>query len=273
MAQTMVRQMPRSAKPAEFDDEFNPLRDGIASLSGVIARNPVVVGGSTAFLVAFFYVSANAVWYQPHFHKGAFFATRDVVDLETLPSEDAVETTIRIERPSESVPSPSDPVVERVQSVLRDLDFYSGDVDGLMGPNTHKAIEAYRGKVGLPASGEIDDELLDHLGARQTTSAVTPRPAPAPRDIVVAPLPRAAPATVETVSIDQPAVAKDADPRVMRVQAGLKAFGHDTMEIDGLMGAKTRTAIKEFQAIFGLPVTGEPDDALFAKMREAGLTN
>ena len=63
------------------------------------------------------------------------------------------------------------------------------------------------------------------------------------------------------------------DPMIQKIQAGLKAFGNDGMEIDGVMGSKTRAAIREFQSLFGLPVTGEPDQALYAKMREIGLTN
>jgi peptidoglycan hydrolase-like protein with peptidoglycan-binding domain len=59
----------------------------------------------------------------------------------------------------------------------------------------------------------------------------------------------------------------------MRVQAGLKAFGNDGIEVDGLLGQNTQAAIREFQSLFGLPVTGQPDQALLAKMREVGLTN
>lgn len=267
--------MPRSAKPVDEYEEFNPLREGASALGAAIARNPVAVGGTTAFLVAFFYVSANAVWYQPHAHKGAFFATRDVADVSTSVAEEPSETTILIEREPEAeamptpgvAPLPGDPIVERVQSILSDLDFYAGDVDGLMGPNTRTAIEAYRSKVGLPASGEIDDELLDHLGARDTTSAVTPRPAP--REIATA---APTPVVEGPGAAVKPAAAKG-DPLVMKVQAGLKAFGHDAMEIDGVLGSKTKAAIEEFQTLFGMPVTGEPNEALYAKMREAGLTN
>ena len=50
-------------------------------------------------------------------------------------------------------------------------------------------------------------------------------------------------------------------------------FGNDGIELDGVVGSRTRAAIKEFQTLFGLPVTGEPDEALYAKMRETGLTN
>ena len=38
------------------------------------------------------------------------------------------------------------------------------------------------------------------------------------------------------------------------------------------MGGATRRAIEEFQSLFGLPVTGEPDPTLLAKMAEIGLT-
>src|SRR5690606_10525323 len=63
------------------------------------------------------------------------------------------------------------------------------------------------------------------------------------------------------------------DPLIERIQAGLKAFGNDGIEVDGIVGEDTRAAIREFQSLFGLEVTGEPDAALLAKMREIGLTN
>ena len=38
---------------------------------------------------------------------------------------------------------------------------------------------------------------------------------------------------------------------VSKIQAGLKAFGHDGIEIDGRMGLKTRTAIRESMQALG----------------------
>ena len=70
-------------------------------------------------------------------------------------------------------------------------------------------------------------------------------------------------------AVDKPAAAPD--PMIMKVQAGLKAFGNGKMEVDGKMGAKTRAAIREFQSLFGLAVTGEPSAEVYAKMREIGL--
>lgn len=262
--------MGRSAKSRKKVSErpSGLFRQGVSALGAMIARNPVIVGGTTAFLVALFYVSANALWYQPHFHSGAFFSTRDVAYVAP-PARSGVsglpdETIIHIERegsapPVQAVPTPvaapetgGDPVVKRVQSVLRDLDLYDGPVDGLSGPNTRKAIEAYRRTLGLPVTGDIDQQLVEHLGVQTASTGVSsePRPGPGPR-----------PASVT------------GDQLVRNIQAGLKAFGNDGIELDGVVGTRTKEAIREFQSLFGLEVTGEPDEALYAKMQEIGLTN
>ena len=126
---------------------------------------------------------------------------------------------------------------------MKDLDFYSGTVDGISGPNTRKAIQAYQQKVGLSASGEIDSALLDQLGATPTTAAVVPRPEP-----------RAGPdRTPVPVSLPADASAQAPDPRIVKIQAGLKAFGNDDMQLDGVVGPRTKAAIREFQSLFGLP--------------------
>ncbi|MDX8436061.1 peptidoglycan-binding protein [Mesorhizobium sp. M4B.F.Ca.ET.215.01.1.1] len=256
--------MARSARqPRAVKRQSSAFEEGALALGGMISRNPVLVGGSTAFLVTLFYVSANALWYQPFPHAGAFFATRSIEDFPR--AADEPETTINIVRP----PVKTDPTVEQVQGILKDLDFYSGTVDGISGPNTRKAIQAYQQKVGLPATGEIDAVLLDQLGARQTTAAI-PHPVPRPVDSVAAPA--VAPAPIP-VSAPADAAAPAPDARIVKIQAGLKAFGNDDMQLDGVVGARTKAAIKEFQSLFGLPQTGEPDEIVYVKMREIGLTN
>jgi peptidoglycan hydrolase-like protein with peptidoglycan-binding domain len=274
--------MGKRARLPELDDEpQSPLAEAFAALGGTLARNPVLVGGTTAFIVALSYVSANAIWYQPHFHSGAFFATRD--NNYVGPPDPAMrETTIRIERPGEARPAPKpDPVVEKVQAVLKSMNLYEGEVDGLNGPNTRSAIAAYRKTIGLAVSGEIDEALLEQLGAGETTAGITPEQPAAPEPDAarmaaepavveepapIAPLPER-PQTVSARS-EEPAAG---DPIVKKIQAGLKAFGNDSMEIDGVIGSRTKSAIREFQSLFGLPVTGEPSEELYAKMREIGL--
>lgn len=180
----------------------------------------------------------------------------------------------------------------RVQIALESLGLYRGTVDGLMGPQTRAAIAGYQKTLGMDATGEIDDRLLDALGigGERRTRHAAPAPqavAPAPQAVpataapeqayaavpAAAPLPRPrdAAATTELLQEVRAAAAVQAD--VVRVQAGLRAFGNEGIEIDGVMGEKTRAAIREFQSLFRLPVTGEPDERLLAKMQEIGLTN
>jgi len=241
----------------------------------VLSRNPVAVGGTTAFLISLFYVSANALWYQPYAHKGAFFATRDfsrpVEDPDAASREP--ETTIRIERSETDVAAPpapvrpkGDPVVEQVQDILRMLNFYDGAVDGLSGPATSRAIEAYQRKMGLTASGQIDDQLLEQLGAAPKTGAVPPAPQPRPTPSPAAP-------AVQPIPVPQPAATAPATERIAKIQQGLRAFGNEGINIDGVAGGQTRAAIREFQSLFGLPETGEPEEAVYRKMKEIGLMN
>ncbi len=155
--------MGRSAKQLKgVKHRRNAFEDGAMAVGGLISRNPVLVGGSTAFLVTLFYVSANALWYQPFPHAGAFFATRNIEGFPRT-GADEPETTINIVRPGPA-PVKSDPVVKQVQGILKDLDFYSGTVDGISGPNTRKAIQVYQQKVGLSASGEIDSAVARSVG-------------------------------------------------------------------------------------------------------------
>jgi peptidoglycan hydrolase-like protein with peptidoglycan-binding domain len=248
--------MARSAKPAKRRAPPRAVwADGLASAGGLVARNPVAAGGSVAFLVAFSFVSANAIWYQPHAHRDAFFATRDFV--RSLDEEqEEPETSFLIERPEPAArPRPAagaDPVTAKVQGVLKELGFYDGTVDGLSGPATVKAIDTYRKKVGLEGDPRIDAGLLEQLGIEPTTSGI--RPEPAPREAMQPALPDA-----ETIALTK------------KVQAGLKAYKYPDMEIDGILGARTKTAIKEYQAEVGLTVTGVPDKKLLAKMRAFNL--
>lgn len=233
---------------------------GAVAIGDLVSRNPVLVGGSTAFMVTLFYVSANALWYQPFPHSNAFFATRSQQDFP-VSEQTEPETTINIVRPDPDVTSAperprGDPVVRQVQSILGDLGFYSAEPDGLTGPNTRDAIAAYQSKLGLAPTGSIDDALLNQLGAGQAAAV----PVPASRDDLTG-----------SVRLD-PGPAS-ASSQVVRIQAGLRAFGNTDIQMDGIVGGRTKAAIREFQSIFGLTVTGEPDAAVYIKMREVGLTD
>ncbi len=54
--------------------------------------------------------------------------------------------------------------VARVQERLARSGYYSGAVDGVMGPRTRSAVRAYERRHGLPADGVIDRQLLATMG-------------------------------------------------------------------------------------------------------------
>lgn len=207
-------------------------------------RNPRALGGGTAFLVALSFVSANAIWYQPHRHTGAFFATRPA---PVMPEPEPVSAR----------PAPAgDPTLMRAQAALKTLGVYSGPVDGLPGPGTRKAILSFQQANGIAPSGELDGGVIAALVDRTTVTQT---------------IPATRPMQEADASTSMPAPSEH--ERIMKVQAGLKAFGNDGIAVDGLMGARTEAGIREFQSLFGLPENGKPDDALYAKMKEVGLTN
>ena len=51
-----------------------------------------------------------------------------------------------------------------------------------------------------------------------------------------------------------------------QIQQALREQGHDPGEIDGLMGPRTRSALKEFQTAQGLEATGRSDAKTLAAL-------
>lgn len=58
------------------------------------------------------------------------------------------------------------------------------------------------------------------------------------------------------------------DMDVRAVQVYLTYLGYNPGPVDGLMGRFTRSAIHEFQSLFGLPISDEVDEDLIAKLAE-----
>jgi hypothetical protein len=59
---------------------------------------------------------------------------------------------------------PPDQVIADVQSLLQQMGYYTGEVDGLLGPLTREALTAYQADQGLATTAAIDQPTLDSLG-------------------------------------------------------------------------------------------------------------
>ncbi|GAB4361116.1 MAG: peptidoglycan-binding protein [Oricola sp.] len=177
--------------------------------------------------------------------------------------------------PSE-LPRDGDAGVAGIQELLAKLGYYGGEVDGLRGPKTNAAIDAYKNNVGLRGIELTDAELMTSIRNNLDVTAAIPAPRPqSDRGGELAPTAKPAPVdpAPEAAKDEETLLLPDRIPsaEVVKVQAALRAFGNTDVAVDGIAGEQTQAAIREFQSLFRLPVTGEIDGVLLDKMRAVGL--
>jgi peptidoglycan hydrolase-like protein with peptidoglycan-binding domain len=263
--------MPRIAKRPEPKSAVLEFAGNTASALGQrISENPSVAGASAAFAVVMFFVSSNALFYQPFQHKDALFSTRSMESYiapelpkpqASLKSTGSKSENFKIARDGVQPKTSKkvDPSLADIQTALAKMNLYAGTVDGLPGPKTREAIQKFQQEAGLQPTGEIDPLLIDAIRTASIPTAKVPAPA-SKKKLTLTQEPAAEPSSSGMTDAD-----------VVKIQAGLKSFGNDDIGIDGKIGAKTREAVREFQTLFQLAVTGEPNREVFDKLREIGL--
>ncbi|MHA1189235.1 MAG: peptidoglycan-binding domain-containing protein [Alphaproteobacteria bacterium] len=190
-------------------------------------------------------IIANSLFVQTGRHPAPFFQTR------ALP-EPAAATV--------SGPSIGErALTAAVQEKLRALNYYSGAIDGLTGPETRAAIVAYRTRIGIGGGDRPSAVLLEALSRLPLANEqplVRYRPA-------ILPDPR--PAMSSELRSDE-----RADPAVLSVQNALARAAYGPLTADGIMGNETGDAIRRFQLDNGLALTGVIDDLLIRRMVATG---
>lgn len=194
------------------------LLDGVGALARLVGRYPRTVGGFSAFAVAFGFIAANALWYQPGHHPSPIFSTRDVSDFNALAGvtrhaqlepDPAKVTTFKIERagaddpidgasanlpqdeaaatPAAAVATSATPsttvsdnsgLIVAVQTELARLGLYDGEADGVIGPRTEAAVAVFQKSIGIEASGLVSPELLAALKVDSAATAAVPKSRP-----------------------------------------------------------------------------------------------
>ncbi len=336
--------MRKNAKRRSFGRRFfDACLTGVSRMAlaagDLVARNPVVAGGATAFLVTLGFVASNAIWYQPQAHDGVFFKTRPEQVFRAVAKDESeaarritgnsapqetvrqIATTTAEQNQPQAVATLPDTTVDGgdlpalapngdkqvaiLQYNLKQLGFYSGNVDGLTGPQTRAALEQWQSVqaklapeqapvqtqtvVAKPVENKmtiaeaisvaVPEARPEHSSARSVPVAEK-RPAPImvreEEKPVVQPV-RTQPQQQERTASVEPVAARASGGQavsaeeLVRIQAGLKAFGNDMVVVDGVPGKTTEDAIREFQKLFRLNVSGKPDSELIGKMREIGL--
>ena len=248
-----------------------------------ISRRPSIAGGVVAVAVTFTYVTMNAM-YQPGKHPSPWFVTRAQVSNEvarrpeTVPVPESRVTTFRIERgdsdpqSTASIPESSTSIrsdtVFQMQQALRVGGLYAGTADGVLGPQIRRAIQFYQIQAGFEPTGEPTDELLVHLLIANLETVAVPqaRPNRQTSDVETSRIW----ARSQAATADQQPREQEESDLIVDIQRGLSNIAYADIAVDGIVGERTRTAIVHFQKHYRLPVTGKPDTAVLAKLKEIG---
>jgi len=133
-------------------------------------------------------------------------------------------------------------LIAEIQRELKRSGFYSGGVDGIHGAMTRRAIIAYQQRAGIKATGKPSKELLGQLRFSRMLNSSSARNSA-----------KAGAAPDKTVEL---------------VQSGLAELGYAPGPVDGILGADTRQAIREFERDRGIKVTGTVSARLIKELRK-----
>ena len=167
-----------------------------------------------------------------------------------------------------------DASVEEVQRELLAIGQFKGMVDGVNGQKTKIAIQAYQQEAGLPITGEITPELLNHIrythklkAAAEYTGSINPAPAaaaePSFSQEAVTPIAQAA-KPIPAVSPKQ--TKANLNTQIRTAQKALMEKGYSVGEVNGQMSDTTRSAILQYQMDNGLAMDGEVDLPLLSAL-------
>lgn len=137
--------------------------------------------------------------------------------------------------------------IRSVQRTLNNRGFSAGASDGTLNPQTQQALREFQKSENLQDSGRLNPPTLAALGLPEEKDASA------------------------SAGATRPATASSSTIREM--QRRLNARGFDVGAPDGILGTKTREALRDFQRSANLSVTGQPDrrtlDALGMKQAVA----
>ncbi|KQT54260.1 hypothetical protein ASG43_01150 [Aureimonas sp. Leaf454] len=221
------------------------LRRGSAPLAAHPAASLGVLAGGLLLVV----VASNALYGQTSRHPRPLMATRG----DFAKAGDVREAT-------NDSGLMSVPLVLEVQTALNDGGYYNAALDGKPGAATTAAIRAFQSARGLAVDGQPTPRLLAAI-----------RSAEADEPVRIA----SGGPTADGISDDSTGsvpVASGAD-LVKRIQSGLAAAEVAPLKADGVAGEQTRAAIRTFEALEGLDVTGEPNERILKRLIEIGALN
>lgn len=170
-----------------------------------------------------------------------------------------------------------------IQRSLKSMGFEIGVVDGVLGPRTRDAIRQYQTDRGLAVDGEATEALLRHMEGASQTAATDQQEVSEPATESTASTTETTASLATTAEDNEredgpnpveeqgeaPQTEADealytwADPSLLLpIQRHLSTLGFQIGRPDGILGPRTRDAIRRYQADNGLTVDGTASEAL-----------
>ncbi len=199
----------------------------------------------------------------------AFFNQAPTTQAQLVAGIDAKTrvTVVANQKTSRTITLKYDALVEDVQRELLSTGHFNGLVDGVTGPKTVVAVEAYQRENKLDLTGEVTPRLLEHIRytrklnqAAEFTGSLSPQPSVTKANIQpLAQLPKPT----------KMVAAKAVDNAVSKIQQRLALLGYDPGSRSGQLDEGTRSAILIFEMDHGIPMEGKISKALLGALKTA----
>ncbi|WP_019219749.1 peptidoglycan-binding domain-containing protein [Bartonella florencae] len=232
-------------------------------------KNTLFFVGAFLFAISFGFVSFNALFSQMIMHQGNFTKMKFTFAPEIEKKSTLSEKKAKLNAISYVPSMPSSNQLHKnsssrflsentlkMQNKLAKLGLYDGPLDGIEGPKTRRAIALWR--------QQISQEMQNSASPSTTTDEIAVLIQQS--EIEIANEKKEKPHSTKTVL--NPPLAD-----IIQVQKALRIFGNQEVIVTGVEDKKTKEALKQFQKMFDLPITGKIDHTVLVKMREVGLLN
>ncbi|EJF86771.1 peptidoglycan-binding domain-containing protein [Bartonella rattimassiliensis] len=233
-------------------------------------KNTLFFVGSLLFSISFLFVSFNALFSQMTTHQDIFtqmeFSSAQNIEKSSALSEKEEKSqelsratsrsSLNHHHKNLSFPSQTESMLEK-QKELAKLGFYDGPLDGLEGPKTRRAIALWKQQAAQKMQNNVvPNSTTDEIAILIKQSEI-----------------EIANKTKRNITHSKEAIFNPSVKDIIQVQKALRIFGNEEVTATGVEDQKTIEALKQFQKMFDLPVTGKINRTILMKMREIGLLN
>ncbi|WP_375678978.1 MULTISPECIES: peptidoglycan-binding domain-containing protein [unclassified Bartonella] len=231
-------------------------------------KNTLFFVGSLLFSISFLFISFNALFSQMTTHQNIltqmkFSSVQSIGKSSTLSEkEEKSQELSRVtsvhsqshKHTNSPLPSQSASMLEK-QKELAKLGLYDGPLDGLEGPKTRRAITLWKQQTAQRMQKNVlSNPAADEIALLIKQSEIETN-------------------NTKNMTHLKEAILEPSVEDIIQVQKALHIFGNEEVIVTGIEDQKTIEALKQFQKIFDLPVTGKINHTILMKMREIGLLN